>query len=78
MWIWVRTMDGKVTHTVYSLSRLTKVEQLRRKVQVLFNVEPGLQQLFYRGKQMEDGHLLFDYDMCLNDIILLLLLGAGG
>lgn len=65
-------MDGKETRTVYSLSRLTKVEQLRRKVQVLFNVEPGLQRLFYRGKQMEDGHTLFDYDVRLNDIIQLL------
>lgn len=27
MWIQVRTMDGKVAHTVDSLSRLTKVEE---------------------------------------------------
>ncbi|KAF5914136.1 hypothetical protein HPG69_003973 [Diceros bicornis minor] len=72
MWIQVRTMDGKVTHTVDSLSRLTKVEELRRKIQELFHVEPGLQRLFYRGKQMEDGHTLFDYDVRLNDTIQLL------
>lgn len=72
MWIRVRTMDGKVTRTVDSLSKLTKVEQLRRKVQVLFHVEPGLQRLFYRGKQMEDGHTLFDYDVRLNDTVQLL------
>lgn len=52
MWIQVRTMDGKVTHTVDSLSRLTKVEELRRKIQEVFHVEPGLQRLFYRGKQV--------------------------
>lgn len=52
MWIQVRTMDGKVAHTVDSLSRLTKVEELRRKIQELFHVEPGLQRLFYRGKQV--------------------------
>lgn len=52
MWIQVRTMDGKVTHTVDSLSRLTKVEELRKKIQELFHVEPGLQRLFYRGKQV--------------------------
>lgn len=52
MWIQVRTMDGKVAHTVDSLSRLTKVEELRRKIQGLFHVEPGLQRLFYRGKQV--------------------------
>ncbi|XP_062967736.1 E3 ubiquitin-protein ligase UHRF1 [Cynocephalus volans] len=72
MWIQVRTMDGKETHTVDSLSRLTKVEQLRRKIQELFHVDPGLQRLFYRGKQMEDGHTLFDYDVRLNDTIQLL------
>nr|XP_060482628.1 E3 ubiquitin-protein ligase UHRF1 [Panthera onca] len=72
MWIQVRTMDGKVAHTVDSLSRLTKVEELRRKIQGLFRVEPGLQRLFYRGKQMEDGHTLFDYDVRLNDTIQLL------
>uniref|UniRef100_A0A8C5KNB7 E3 ubiquitin-protein ligase UHRF n=1 Tax=Jaculus jaculus TaxID=51337 RepID=A0A8C5KNB7_JACJA len=72
MWVQVRTMDGKETHTVDSLSRLTKVQELRRKIQELFNVEPHLQRLFYRGKQMEDGHTLFDYDVRLNDIIQLL------
>uniref|UniRef100_G3TQN3 E3 ubiquitin-protein ligase UHRF n=1 Tax=Loxodonta africana TaxID=9785 RepID=G3TQN3_LOXAF len=72
MWIQVRTMDGKEAHSVDSLSRLTKVEELRRKIQELFHVEPGLQRLFYRGKQMEDGHTLFDYDVRLNDTIQLL------
>ncbi|XP_075401343.1 E3 ubiquitin-protein ligase UHRF1 isoform X2 [Tenrec ecaudatus] len=72
MWIQVRTMDGKVTHRVDSLSRLTKVEEVRHKIQELFHVEPRLQRLFYRGKQMEDGHTLFDYDVRLNDIIQLL------
>ena len=52
MWIQVRTMDGKVAHTVDSLSRLTNVEELRKKIQELFHVEPGLQRLFYRGKQV--------------------------
>uniref|UniRef100_A0A8C6RXX4 E3 ubiquitin-protein ligase UHRF n=1 Tax=Nannospalax galili TaxID=1026970 RepID=A0A8C6RXX4_NANGA len=72
MWIQVRTMDGKETHTVDSLSRLTKVQELRKKIQELFRVEPHLQRLFYRGKQMEDGHTLFDYDVRLNDTIQLL------
>uniref|UniRef100_A0A8C8ZZP3 E3 ubiquitin-protein ligase UHRF n=1 Tax=Prolemur simus TaxID=1328070 RepID=A0A8C8ZZP3_PROSS len=72
MWIQVRTMDGTMTRTVNWLSRLTKVEELRRKIQELFHVEPGLQRLFYRGKQMEDGHSLFDYNVRLNDTIQLL------
>lgn len=52
MWIQVRTMDGKETHTVDSLSRLTKVQELRKKISELFHVEPQLQRLFYRGKQV--------------------------
>lgn len=35
-----------------SLSRLTKVQELRKKIAELFHVEPQLQRLFYRGKQV--------------------------
>uniref|UniRef100_A0A672RXK9 RING-type E3 ubiquitin transferase n=1 Tax=Sinocyclocheilus grahami TaxID=75366 RepID=A0A672RXK9_SINGR len=72
MWIQVRTMDGKETHRVDSLSKLTKVDELRVKIAELFNIEPQRQRLFYRGKQMEDGHTLFDYNVGLNDIVQLL------
>ncbi|TFK00154.1 ubiquitin/ISG15-conjugating enzyme E2 L6 [Platysternon megacephalum] len=74
MWIQVRTMDGKETHRVDSLSKLTKVEELRLRIHEVFGdgVEPDRQRLFYRGKQMEDGHSLFDYNVGLNDIVQLL------
>lgn len=72
MWIQVRTMDGKETHRVDSLSKLTKVDELRLKISELFKVEPERQRLFYRGKQMEDGHTIFDYNVGLNDIVQLL------
>uniref|UniRef100_A0A8C5V5P9 E3 ubiquitin-protein ligase UHRF n=1 Tax=Microcebus murinus TaxID=30608 RepID=A0A8C5V5P9_MICMU len=72
MWIRVRTMDGLKTRTVNWLSRLTKVEELREKIEELFHVEPSLQRLFYRGKQMENGHSLFDYSVRQNDTIQLL------
>uniref|UniRef100_A0A7N9ASH4 E3 ubiquitin-protein ligase UHRF n=1 Tax=Mastacembelus armatus TaxID=205130 RepID=A0A7N9ASH4_9TELE len=72
MWIQVRTMDGKETHRVDSLSKLTKVDELRLKIMELFKVEPERQRLFYRGKQMEDGHTIFDYNVGLNDIVQLL------
>lgn len=52
MWIQVRTMDGKETHRVDSLSKLTKVDELRLKIMELFKVEPERQRLFYRGKQV--------------------------
>ncbi|XP_017537487.1 E3 ubiquitin-protein ligase UHRF2 [Pygocentrus nattereri] len=73
MWIQVRTIDGKETRTVEDLSRLTKIESLRLKIQDIFHVSPEQQRLFYRGKQMEDGQTLFDYNVGLNDIIQLLI-----
>uniref|UniRef100_A0AAQ5ZD62 E3 ubiquitin-protein ligase UHRF n=1 Tax=Amphiprion ocellaris TaxID=80972 RepID=A0AAQ5ZD62_AMPOC len=73
MWIQVRTIDGKKTRTVEDLSRLTKIESLRVKIQDIFNVSPQQQRLFYRGKQMEDGQTLFDYNVGLNDIVQLMI-----
>ncbi|XP_064411096.1 E3 ubiquitin-protein ligase UHRF2 isoform X2 [Latimeria chalumnae] len=73
MWIQVRTIDGKETQTIDDLSRLTKIECLRLKIQESFNVSPEKQRLFYRGKQLEDGHTLFDYNVGLNDIVQLLI-----
>uniref|UniRef100_A0AAY5ELP1 E3 ubiquitin-protein ligase UHRF n=1 Tax=Electrophorus electricus TaxID=8005 RepID=A0AAY5ELP1_ELEEL len=73
MWIQIRTIDGKETRTIEDLSRLTKIESLRLKIQEIFNVNPEQQRLFYRGKQMEDGQTLFDYNVGLNDIIQLLI-----
>lgn len=52
MWIQVRTIDGKETRTVEDLSRLTKIESLRLKIQEIFSVSPHQQRLFYRGKQV--------------------------
>lgn len=52
MWIQVRTIDGKETRTVEDLSRLTKIESLRLKIQDIFKVNPQQQRLFYRGKQV--------------------------
>ncbi|XP_056374998.1 E3 ubiquitin-protein ligase UHRF1-like [Hyla sarda] len=72
MWIQVRTMDGRDTHRIDSLSKLTKVEELRERIQEVFGVQQDRQRLFYRGKQMEDGHTLFDYSVGLNDIVQLL------
>ncbi|CAL8321716.1 unnamed protein product [Lota lota] len=73
MWIQIRTIDGKETRTIEDLSRLTKIESLRLKIQEIFNVNPEQQRLFYRGKQMEDGQTLFDYSVGLNDIVQLLI-----
>ncbi|KAL2294394.1 hypothetical protein Nmel_008124 [Mimus melanotis] len=51
MWIQVRTIDGTETQTIDDLSRLTKIECLREKIEETFRVSPDRQRLFYRGKQ---------------------------
>ncbi|XP_013789872.2 E3 ubiquitin-protein ligase UHRF1-like, partial [Limulus polyphemus] len=72
MWIQVRSMDGRKSARVDELSKLTKIEDLRKKIEDKFDAPPERQRLFYRGKQLEDGHTLFDYDVGLNDIIQIL------
>lgn len=69
MWIQVRSMDGKKCERIKGLSKLTRIEELRRLVAVAFDAPPHLQRLFYRGKQLEDDHTLFEYDVNLNDIV---------
>ncbi|CAN8019045.1 unnamed protein product, partial [Ixodes persulcatus] len=65
-------MDGAKSSRIDGLSKLTKIEELRLRVRDEFQVDTPLQRLFYRGKQLEDGYTLFDYDVGLNDIIQLL------
>ena len=70
MWIQVRHMDGHGSPVpVGGLSKLTLIEDLRKRLVDEFNAPPDRQRLFYRGKQMEDGYTLFDYEVGLNDII---------
>ncbi|KAK7110903.1 E3 ubiquitin-protein ligase UHRF1-like [Littorina saxatilis] len=73
MWIQVRTIDGKKTVRVDNLSKLTKIEDLRERLIEHFDAQPADQRLFYRGKQLEDGHTLFDYDVGLNVLIQLMI-----
>ncbi|XP_012881831.1 PREDICTED: E3 ubiquitin-protein ligase UHRF2 [Dipodomys ordii] len=72
MWIQVRTIDGSQTRTIEDVSRKATIEELRERVWALFDVRPECQRLFYRGKQLENGYTLFDYNVGLNDIIQLL------
>ncbi|KAF8774763.1 E3 ubiquitin-protein ligase UHRF1 like protein [Argiope bruennichi] len=69
MWIRVRTMDGKISCRVNGLSKLTKIEDLRKMLVDKFDAPVTRQRLFYRGKQLEDGHTLYDYDVGLDDTV---------
>ena len=48
----MRTMDGKRSAQVDDLSKLTKIEELRKKLEGPFEVPPSMQRLFFRGKQV--------------------------
>ena len=48
----MRTMDGKRSAQVDNLSKLTKIEELRKKLEGTFEVSPNMQRLFFRGKQV--------------------------
>ena len=52
MWIQVKTMDGRKSARVDSLSKLTTIEELRERLVGEFGAEPERQRLFYRGKQV--------------------------
>ncbi|XP_067677716.1 E3 ubiquitin-protein ligase UHRF1-like [Haliotis asinina] len=72
MWIQVRSIDGKKTVRVDDLSKLTKIEELRKKLVDPFEAPVETQRLFFRGKQLVDAHTLFDYGVNVNDLIQLL------
>jgi ribosomal protein S4E len=64
MWIQVRTIDGKKTVRMDSLSKLTKVEVLREKLVEHFDAQPADQRLFFRGKQVGIGNKIKQLNNC--------------
>ena len=52
MWLRVRTMDGKQSFQVDSLSKLTKIEDFREKLVDDLGVAPSRQKLYFCGKQV--------------------------
>ncbi|XP_066998169.2 E3 ubiquitin-protein ligase UHRF1 [Anabrus simplex] len=75
MYVQVRTIDCK-TSIFVTVSKLTTVDEFRAKIQEALNVEPVNQRLFYRGKQLENGYKLFDYNINLNDVVQLMIKGT--
>ncbi|XP_043481565.1 E3 ubiquitin-protein ligase UHRF1-like [Leptopilina heterotoma] len=70
MYIRIRTVDGK-KEQILTVSKLTFIEDLKNEIKKVLDIEPDLQRLFHRGKQLENGYKLFDYNVNLNDVILL-------
>ncbi|EDO40465.1 predicted protein, partial [Nematostella vectensis] len=73
MWIQVRTFDGKQEQQINNLSKQTKIEDLKERIAEAFLVDTTQERLFFRGKQLEDGHTLFDYNVGLNEIVQLMI-----
>nr|XP_018914523.1 PREDICTED: E3 ubiquitin-protein ligase UHRF1-like [Bemisia tabaci] len=71
MYVQVRTIDGKQKITL-NVSKTISVENFRKEVEKAFDVPCDKQRLFYRGKQLEDEHSLFDYNVNVNDVIQLM------
>ncbi|KAK3723807.1 hypothetical protein QZH41_019484, partial [Actinostola sp. cb2023] len=77
MWIKVRTFDGKDEKQIDNLSKLTKIEDLKERVKLVFEVDENSQmRLFFRGKQLENEHTLFDYNIGLNEKVQMMIQAA--
>lgn len=72
MWIQVCIIDGFKMCIIEDVFCKVMIEELCEWVWVLFDVWLECQCFFYWGKQLENGYILFDYDVGLNDIIQLL------
>lgn len=71
MYIQIKTADCSQTKRV-EVSKLTSVEELKSLVKDVLDVLPERQRLFFRGKQLEDGYKVFDYNINLNDVVMLM------
>ncbi|XP_050448065.1 E3 ubiquitin-protein ligase UHRF1-like [Cataglyphis hispanica] len=72
MYVKVRSMDGK-KEAIIMISKLTMVEDLKREIEKELHIEIDMQRLFFRGKQLENGYKLYDYNINLNDVIQLMI-----
>ncbi|CAK9833449.1 E3 ubiquitin-protein ligase UHRF1 [Anthophora retusa] len=71
MYVKVRTMDGK-QEAIITISKLTEVEDFKHEVEKELQIKVDQQRLFFRGKQLENGYKLYDYNVNLNDVIQLM------
>eukprot|EP00092_Neocalanus_flemingeri_P024497 GFUD01026565.1.p1 GENE.GFUD01026565.1~~GFUD01026565.1.p1 ORF type:complete len:605 (+),score=218.89 GFUD01026565.1:105-1919(+) len=71
--MYVKVRNAQTGETaLFTLSKLTPVEELRDMIQTKMSVEPAQQRLYFQGKQLVDKQTIFDYNLKLNDIIQLM------
>ncbi|XP_030761306.1 E3 ubiquitin-protein ligase UHRF1-like [Sitophilus oryzae] len=61
--------DKSKRESVIPLSKTTTIEELRKLVFSEIDLEPNLQRLFYKGKELVNGHNVNDYSILPNDVI---------
>lgn len=64
--------DKEKRECVITLSKLTPIEELRNLIKGEIDLEPKLQRLFYKGKELVDGQRLNDYSVLPNDVIVVM------
>jgi len=78
MWIQVRTFDASRKCRIDGLSKLTTVEEVRRRIPQEMEGDddellPERLRLFFKGKELIDEHTLYDYDVGLDAVLQLLI-----
>nr|XP_015840552.1 PREDICTED: E3 ubiquitin-protein ligase UHRF1 isoform X2 [Tribolium castaneum] len=63
---------SKDNDLILVVSKTTSIKKLQAMIQNKLKTEINRQKLYYRGKQLIEGHTIADYDIKLNDVIQLL------
>ena len=71
MQITVKTLTGN--NAVLEVEAAYKVEMLRSMVEASLGPPPQNQRLIFHGKQLEDGHILSDYNIVDGSVIQMVL-----
>uniref|UniRef100_A0A8D8VVT0 RING-type E3 ubiquitin transferase n=1 Tax=Cacopsylla melanoneura TaxID=428564 RepID=A0A8D8VVT0_9HEMI len=72
MYVKIKSLDGS-KNCVLVLSKRTTIGDMKTQIDETLDVPISKQRLFYKGKQLEDEYMLFDYDVKLNDVIQLMI-----